>query len=243
MAMLTRTRRASLRGLSDEEDDVITNTPAEVTPTRVDADSEHEEAEALTSDDEEDTESVVMSGIGSDGSGDDMHTSAEVVDDDTCCTKCKATDHEDLMLMCDGEGCNAGWHTFCLRPMLAAIPADDWLCPTCECLCSEEVVPVVVPPVDDPALPDNSLSLLLLAPASLVTVDTALTTATTTRRGHNMAIWHRRRAKNVAMWKGVLEFRPWMRKYHAAAAGGYRRRKKKTTTLEWVKTTIGWVKY
>jgi hypothetical protein len=233
VAMMTRNRRASLVDLFPVDKDVIMNTPTEVTlPTRVDADREHEdESEARTSDDEEDTKSVVMSDVGgSDGSGDDIHTSAEVHNaDDLCCTKCGIDDHEELLMLCDGEGCTTGYHTFCLTPMLAAIPDGDWLCPTCEWFAPVEVV--VVPPVD-PALPDNSLPLLLLAPASLVAVDTALITTTTTTR---------RRVKNVAMWKAVLEFRPWMRRYHTAATGGYRHRKKKKTTIGWVKTTLGWI--
>lgn len=226
--MLTRRRGASLAGLSDDEDDAIINTSVEVTPPRVDTDPEHEESEAPTSDEEEDTGSVVMSDICSDSSGEDMD---EAYTDDICCTKCGATDHEELILLCDGEGCNTGWHTFCLTPMLPAIPDGNWLCPTCEWVSPEEVVRVVVPPVD-PA-PSDSLSLLLLASAPLVPVDAALTTTTTTitttRRGHNMAIWHRRRVKRAiwcaAMWKGVLRFRPWMRKYHTAATGVFRRRK------------------
>mmetsp|Transcript_791 Transcript_791/g.1404 ORF Transcript_791/g.1404 Transcript_791/m.1404 type:complete len:191 (+) Transcript_791:297-869(+) len=170
------------------------------------------------------TPRVGLSDIGSDSSGEDMD---EAYTDDICCAKCKATDREELMILCDGEGCNSGWHTFCLTPMLPAIPDGDWLCPTCEWVSPDQVDPVVVLPVD-PAQP-SLLSLLLLASASLVDVDAALTTPTTTptttRRGHNVAIWHRRRVKHAAMWKGVLRFRPWMRKYHTAATGGFRRRK------------------
>lgn len=32
------------------------------------------------------------------------------------CTTCKRSDSEDLMLLCDE--CDAGYHTFCLRPKL-----------------------------------------------------------------------------------------------------------------------------
>jgi len=101
--------------MSDEEEDAIINKSVEVTPPRVDADPEHEESEAPTSDEEEDTDSVVMSDVGSDSSGEDMK---EAYTDDMCCTKCGATDREELMVLCDGEGCNTGWHTFCLTPML-----------------------------------------------------------------------------------------------------------------------------
>jgi transposase InsO family protein len=33
------------------------------------------------------------------------------------------------MLLCDG--CNLGYHTFCLTPPLSDIPAGTWICPTC----------------------------------------------------------------------------------------------------------------
>ena len=132
-----RSRGASLAGMSDEEEDAIINKSVEVTPPRVDADPEHEESEAPTSDEEEDTDSVVMSDVGSDSSGEDMK---EAYTDDMCCTKCGATDREELMVLCDGEGCNTGWHTFCLTPMLSAIPDGNWLCPTCEWVSPEEVV-------------------------------------------------------------------------------------------------------
>jgi hypothetical protein len=34
------------------------------------------------------------------------------------------------MLLCDG--CNLGFHTYCLRPPLAAIPDTDWFCLSCK---------------------------------------------------------------------------------------------------------------
>ena len=33
------------------------------------------------------------------------------------------------MLLCDG--CGTGWHLYCLRPPLKAVPAGTWLCPRC----------------------------------------------------------------------------------------------------------------
>ncbi|KAI8476217.1 MAG: hypothetical protein J3K34DRAFT_365128, partial [Monoraphidium minutum] len=51
-------------------------------------------------------------------------------EDDTPCAKCGASDQGELMLLCDA--CDAGWHTFCLDPPLAAVPEGDWACPDCE---------------------------------------------------------------------------------------------------------------
>ena len=38
---------------------------------------------------------------------------------------------DDLLLLCDGPGCEAAWHQQCLDPPLAEIPAGDWFCPKC----------------------------------------------------------------------------------------------------------------
>ena len=35
------------------------------------------------------------------------------------------------LLLCDGDGCGAAYHTACLRPPLRAVPDDEWLCPSC----------------------------------------------------------------------------------------------------------------
>ena len=46
--------------------------------------------------------------------------------------ECEVCGHDgagDRMLLCDG--CNRGWHTFCLVPALAAVPRGRWLCPLC----------------------------------------------------------------------------------------------------------------
>eukprot|EP00899_Mesostigma_viride_P009889 jgi/Mesvir1/18901/Mv18898-RA.1 len=48
---------------------------------------------------------------------------------DIKCQKCGRGDHEDVMLLCDG--CNRGFHTYCLVPRLASVPADDWFCREC----------------------------------------------------------------------------------------------------------------
>ena len=36
------------------------------------------------------------------------------------------------MLLCDGEGCEKGWHMLCLPRPLAAVPDGEWLCPVCD---------------------------------------------------------------------------------------------------------------
>lgn len=50
--------------------------------------------------------------------------------DDIRCGSCHALHPEHNMLLCDG--CDASFHTQCLRPPLAAIPSGDWFCGACE---------------------------------------------------------------------------------------------------------------
>uniref|UniRef100_A0ACD5WJU0 Uncharacterized protein n=2 Tax=Avena sativa TaxID=4498 RepID=A0ACD5WJU0_AVESA len=45
------------------------------------------------------------------------------------CEVCGAGDREEELLLCDF--CDRGRHTFCLRPILAAVPNNSWLCPDC----------------------------------------------------------------------------------------------------------------
>lgn len=47
----------------------------------------------------------------------------------TRCEVCKSAGRERLMLLCDG--CDRGFHTFCLSPPLNAVPDGDWLCKSC----------------------------------------------------------------------------------------------------------------
>ncbi|KAK9709113.1 hypothetical protein K7432_018632 [Basidiobolus ranarum] len=45
------------------------------------------------------------------------------------CEICNNGDDEGAMLLCDG--CNRGFHIYCLRPPLKSIPTTDWFCPRC----------------------------------------------------------------------------------------------------------------
>ncbi|KQK11697.1 hypothetical protein BRADI_2g61717v3 [Brachypodium distachyon] len=45
------------------------------------------------------------------------------------CEVCGSGDRDEDMLLCDL--CDRGRHTFCLRPILAAVPLGYWLCPDC----------------------------------------------------------------------------------------------------------------
>ena len=49
--------------------------------------------------------------------------------DDIPCESCGSKDAEN-MLLCDG--CDAGYHTQCLRPALTAVPEGDWYCSKCQ---------------------------------------------------------------------------------------------------------------
>ena len=48
----------------------------------------------------------------------------------TRCEICAGADHDSKILLCDE--CDQGFHIFCLSPPLAAIPATDWYCPSCQ---------------------------------------------------------------------------------------------------------------
>ncbi|KAJ2864115.1 hypothetical protein GGH94_003149 [Coemansia aciculifera] len=45
------------------------------------------------------------------------------------CEICKHSENDDKMLICDG--CNRGYHMYCLRPLLTTIPTNDWYCDVC----------------------------------------------------------------------------------------------------------------
>lgn len=45
------------------------------------------------------------------------------------CELCQGGHHEDQIILCDG--CDKGFHMFCLNPPLDTIPAGEWLCPMC----------------------------------------------------------------------------------------------------------------
>lgn len=48
----------------------------------------------------------------------------------TYCEVCATGVADDLMLLCDG--CDDGYHTYCLDPPLSQIPEDEWYCCKCE---------------------------------------------------------------------------------------------------------------
>ena len=45
------------------------------------------------------------------------------------CEICLSGDHGVDMLICDG--CDRGYHSFCLNPRITSIPKTDWFCPPC----------------------------------------------------------------------------------------------------------------
>ena len=52
-------------------------------------------------------------------------------EDDTACIECGSRRDPACMLLCDGDGCDAAFHTYCLAPPLEAVPSNDWFCPRC----------------------------------------------------------------------------------------------------------------
>jgi hypothetical protein len=45
------------------------------------------------------------------------------------CSVCKKGENEHHILVCDS--CSAGFHMYCLRPVVVNIPKGEWLCPNC----------------------------------------------------------------------------------------------------------------
>ncbi len=61
-----------------------------------------------------------------------MREVAQEVDDyyaSIVCETCQDGENEEILLLCDG--CNLGYHTYCLHPALASIPPGNWYCPVC----------------------------------------------------------------------------------------------------------------
>ncbi|VEN39205.1 unnamed protein product [Callosobruchus maculatus] len=53
-----------------------------------------------------------------------------IIDDPTFCEICGSRDNEDRMLLCDG--CDQGFHMYCLEPPLDSVPEGAWYCPGCQ---------------------------------------------------------------------------------------------------------------
>jgi len=49
--------------------------------------------------------------------------------DDIVCQFCSSPHDEDELLLCDG--CDDGWHIYCLNPPLSCVPEGEWFCPKC----------------------------------------------------------------------------------------------------------------
>lgn len=45
------------------------------------------------------------------------------------CDACGSGEADAELLLCDS--CDAGYHTFCLRPILPRVPSGSWFCPSC----------------------------------------------------------------------------------------------------------------
>jgi [histone H3]-lysine27 N-methyltransferase len=52
--------------------------------------------------------------------------------DDVRCEACGSGEAGAELMLCDG--CDRGYHTFCLRPVLPRVPAGDWFCDACRSL-------------------------------------------------------------------------------------------------------------
>ena len=72
------------------------------------------------------------SALGSAGGG--SEDDAGLVADAEACAKCGEADDAagNEILLCDGVGCNRGFHQRCLKPALLEVPEGAWLCPHCK---------------------------------------------------------------------------------------------------------------
>jgi hypothetical protein len=55
-----------------------------------------------------------------------LHPELASVGAEKACEVCGSPEDEDRLLLCDG--CNAGYHTFCLDPPLLKVPRGEWYC-------------------------------------------------------------------------------------------------------------------
>ena len=60
----------------------------------------------------------------------DSYQNSDEVNEDIACTICGDRGHEAVMILCDG--CEKGFHIYCMTPKLTEIPAGDWYCKDCE---------------------------------------------------------------------------------------------------------------
>jgi uncharacterized Zn finger protein (UPF0148 family) len=65
-----------------------------------------------------------------DGSEEDEEDEEDEDEEDAPCEICRSSANDKQMLLCDG--CDKGYHTFCLKPKLKGIPDGDWFCPKCQ---------------------------------------------------------------------------------------------------------------
>ena len=87
---------------------------------------------------DETTRSTRRSGVAAAGStkapDDDLMSDREGAEDDEMrtmrCVICDLGDDENKMVLCDG--CDAGYHLYCLKPKLSQVPRGRWFCPACE---------------------------------------------------------------------------------------------------------------
>lgn len=46
------------------------------------------------------------------------------------CEQCRLGDSESELVLCDG--CDKGFHIYCLRPIVVRVPTGSWFCPGCQ---------------------------------------------------------------------------------------------------------------
>jgi hypothetical protein len=64
------------------------------------------------------------------GGADEAAAEGEGDDEDVECRRCGKARPDHNLLLCDG--CDAAYHTTCLKPALKAVPEGEWFCPGCD---------------------------------------------------------------------------------------------------------------
>uniref|UniRef100_A0A1I7UCM9 Lysine-specific demethylase rbr-2 n=1 Tax=Caenorhabditis tropicalis TaxID=1561998 RepID=A0A1I7UCM9_9PELO len=72
-----------------------------------------------------------VSGRGKKNSNTDEDDDEEDPMESVYCIACNQGKDEELLLLCDIEGCKNGRHTYCCDPVLDEVPEGEWRCPTC----------------------------------------------------------------------------------------------------------------
>lgn len=115
-------KRRKSHAILEDSDDEGEETLRTEEPSATEEDVEQEHAEGSSE------EASYKTARASVESGKSVEEELEELDE-VACKQCSRDDHGEEMLLCDG--CDHGYHMYCLDPPLKKVPKDDWFCPAC----------------------------------------------------------------------------------------------------------------